>query len=38
MSLEENLDRVLARHSEIEALMSSADTPAADEFAKLSKE
>ncbi len=38
MSLEENLDRVLARHREIEALMSSADTPAADEFAKLSKE
>ncbi len=38
MSLDENLDRVLARHQELEALMSSADPPSADAFAKLSKE
>ncbi len=38
MNLDENLDRVLARHRELEALMSSADRPAADAFAKLSKE
>ncbi len=38
MSLDENLDLVLARHREIEALMSSADRPAADDFVKLSKE
>ncbi len=38
MSLDENLDRVLSRHRELEALMSSAEPPAAAEFAKMSKE
>ena len=38
MSLDENLDRVLSRHRELEALMSSAEPPAADVFAKMSKE
>ncbi|MBT3305396.1 MAG: peptide chain release factor 1 [Alphaproteobacteria bacterium] len=38
MSLEENLDRVLSRHQELEALMSSSSPPAAEDFAKLSKE
>jgi len=38
MSLDENLDRVRARHQELEALMSSAEPPSADVFAKLSKE
>jgi peptide chain release factor 1 len=38
VSLDENLDRVLSRHRELEALMSSADAPTADEFAKMSKE
>ena len=38
MSLEENLDRVLSRHQELEALMSSASPPSAEEFAQLSKE
>ena len=38
MSLNENLDRVVARHQELEALMSSADPPSAEDFAKLSKE
>jgi len=38
VSLDESLDRVLSRHREIEALMSSAAPPAADDFAKLSKE
>ena len=38
MSLEENLDRVLARHQELSDLMASAEPPSPDEFAKLSKE
>ncbi len=38
MSLEENLDRVLARHQELSDLMASSEPPSADEFAKLSKE
>ncbi|MBC8339042.1 MAG: peptide chain release factor 1 [Rhodospirillales bacterium] len=38
MSLEENLDKVLSRHRELEALMSSSSPPAAEDFAKLSKE
>ncbi len=38
MSLDENLDRVLSRHRELESLMASAEPPAADEFAKMSKE
>ena len=38
MNLEENLDRVLSRHQELEALMSSASPPSPEEFAKLSKE
>lgn len=38
MSLEENLDRVVSRHQELEALMSSSTPPSADEFAKMSKE
>jgi peptide chain release factor 1 len=38
VSLEENLDRVLSRHQELEALMSSSSPPAAEDFAKLSKE
>ena len=38
MSLDENLDRVLSRHRELEALMSSAEPPPADELAKMSKE
>jgi peptide chain release factor 1 len=36
--LEENLDRVVSRHQELEALMSSSTPPSADEFAKMSKE
>ena len=38
MSLEENLDRVMARHQELSDLMASSEPPSADEFAKLSKE
>lgn len=38
MSLEENLNRVLARHEELSSLMSSETPPAADEFVKLSRE
>jgi len=38
VNLDENLDRVLSRHQELEALMSSSTAPAAEEFAKLSKE
>ena len=38
MSLEENLDRVLERHKELAALMSSADAPSPEDIAKLSKE
>ena len=38
MSLEENLDRVLARHQELQDLMASAEPPSPDEFARLSKE
>ena len=38
MSLEENLDRVVSRHKELEALMSSSSPSLVDEFAKMSKE
>ena len=38
MSLEENLDRVLARHQELADLMASADRPSAGEIARLGKE
>ena len=38
MSLEQNLDRVLSRYDELQALMSTSDVPSADEIAKLSKE
>ncbi len=38
MTLEENLNRVMSRHQEIEALMSSSSPPSVEEFAKLSKE
>ena len=38
MSLEENLDRVLARHQELQDLMASAEPPSPEEFAHLSKE
>ena len=38
MSLEENLDRVLARHQELAELMASEERPSADEIARLGKE
>ncbi|MCH7551250.1 MAG: PCRF domain-containing protein, partial [Proteobacteria bacterium] len=38
MSLEKNLDRVLARHQELQDLMASAKPPSPEEFARLSKE
>ena len=38
MSLEENLDRVLARHQELQDLMASAEPPSPEKFARLSKE
>ena len=38
MSLEENLDRMLARHQELQDLMASAEPPSPEEFARLSKE
>ncbi|MEE3050140.1 MAG: peptide chain release factor 1 [Pseudomonadota bacterium] len=38
MSLEENLDRVLTRHQELQDLMASAEPPSPEEFARLSKE
>ncbi len=38
MSLEENLNRVLARHEELAALMASSTPPSADVFIKLSRE
>ena len=38
MSLYENLDRLLARYEELQALMSAKDAPSADEIARLSKE
>ena len=38
MSFEENLDRVLARHQELQDLMASAEPPSPEEFARLSKE
>ncbi|MCH7864237.1 MAG: peptide chain release factor 1 [Proteobacteria bacterium] len=38
MSLEENLDRVLARHQELAELMANEERPPADEFARLGKE
>ena len=38
MSLYKNLDRVLARYDELQALMSTEDTPSANEIARLAKE
>ena len=38
MSLDENLERVLSRYDELQALMSAEEVPAADEIARLSKE
>ncbi len=38
MSLEQNLDRVLARHQELSAAMASADHADPREFARMSKE
>ena len=38
MSLEENLNRVLTRYDELQALMSAEEAPTADEIARLSKE
>tara|TARA_B100000405_G_scaffold110254_1_gene76936 strand:+ start:97 stop:1167 length:1071 start_codon:yes stop_codon:yes gene_type:complete len=38
MSLDENLNRVLSRYDELQALMSAEVAPAADEIARLSKE
>ena len=38
MSLDENLNRVLSRYDELQALMSAKEAPAADEIARLSKE
>ena len=38
MSLERNLDRVITRYDELQALMSSDPLPPADEFTRLSKE
>ena len=38
MSFDENLNRVLSRYDELQALMSAEEAPAADEIARLSKE
>ena len=38
MSLDENLNRVLARHEELSSLMSSSTPPSAENFVKLSRE
>jgi len=38
LSLEENLNRVLARHEELASLMASSTPPSADQFTKLSRE
>ena len=38
MSLYKNLDRVLARYDELQALMSAEEAPSADEIVRLSKE
>jgi peptide chain release factor 1 len=38
MSLDENLNRVLSRYDELQALMSAEEAPVADEIARLSKE
>jgi len=38
VSFDDNLDRVVARHEEVANLMASADMPAPDEFARLSRE
>jgi len=38
VSLEQNLERVLARYDELQALMSAEQAPPADEIARLSKE
>jgi len=38
VSLDENLNRVLARHEELASLMSSGKQPSADEFVKMSRE
>jgi len=38
MSLDHNLERVLARYDELQSLMSATDPPAATEIARLAKE
>jgi peptide chain release factor 1 len=38
VSLDENLNRVLARHEELSSLMSSGTQPSGDEFVKMSRE
>ena len=38
MSLDENLNRVLSRYDELQALMSAEEAPSANEIARLSKE
>ena len=38
MSLDDNLNRVLARHEELSSLMSSGTQPSADKFVKMSRE
>jgi peptide chain release factor 1 len=38
VSLDENLNRVLARHEELSSLMSSGKQPSADKFVKMSRE
>jgi peptide chain release factor 1 len=38
VSLDRNLDRVITRYDELQALMSTDPLPAADEFTRLSKE
>jgi len=38
VSLEQNLDRVLSRYDELQALMSTSEPPSAEDIAKLSKE
>jgi protein subunit release factor A len=38
VSLDENLNRVLARHEELSSLMSSGKQPSAEEFVRMSRE
>jgi len=38
VSLDENLDRVVARHAELSNLMSSGTPPSSDKFAKMGRE